>query len=393
VPVCHCDPPDCPPIRLTPQDRLVLALDTRKLCEAIRAALRFQPATPGQFPGAARSLRLGTNGPAQSPVILSFPTEEGDILAEVGGLCAAIPGPIILLTPTARHHTPTVEAALRRHGCLHIPLAQFVSLASPGKLTASAAVKPILAAFDRSLAGPSPLRGEGGRRPDEVVRPKYSIHKGGDYWTITFDGQDAPKRHEKGLLYVAWLLTNPPKEPVHAMELLAKAPAIYRRQLGLTSAVDESTGKAVALDATSMPQERSHAADDLEVARRIHAKEREWEAVLDDEDASEAEKNEALQKLEELAAFQRRHAMRSKGNAEKLVRAVRVAITRLHANLAKATDEKGQPHPVLRPFADHLVKHLITPSARYNGRMGARTRAGVAGRFTYEPPPGVAWSG
>ena len=43
--------------------------------------------------------------------------------------------------------------------------------------------------------------------------------------------------------------------------------------------------------------------------------------------------------------------------------------------------------------ADHLAKQLITPSARFTGRMGTRTRAGVAGRSTYEPPPGVLWSG
>lgn len=99
---------------------------------------------------------------------------------------------------------------------------------------------------------------------------------------------------------------------------------------------------------------------------------------MDDDGASEPEKAEALRKLEELAEFLRHHALRSKGNAEKLVRAVRLAITRLQANLAKATDGKGQPHPVLRPFADHQAKYLIGPSARYNGRMGARTRAGVA---------------
>jgi hypothetical protein len=117
----------------------------------------------------------------------------------------------------------------------------------------------------------------------------------------------------------------------------------------------------------------------------------EWEAVLDDPDATEREKAEALGMLEELAAFQRQHAMRSKGNAERLVRAVRLAITRLHGNLAAATDAAGQPHPVLRPFSDHLTKHLIAPSARFTGRVGSRARAGVAGRFTYEPPRGVLW--
>ncbi len=249
----------------------------------------------------------------------------------LAGLCAAIPNPFILLTPAGTSFTPRVDAAIRRHGSNHIPLARFVSLAGPGTLTATAALKPVLAAFDKSLAhrigdlsrlgsgernaaepqapcGPSDWAGasQRDRRPDEVSVParkdRYALHKGGGYWTITIDGQEAPKKHEKGLLYVAWLLTNPPKEPIRAMQLVAKVPAIYRRQLGLTSAVDETTGKAVALDAGAMPQERSHAPDDLEVARRIQAKEREWEAILDDEDATEPEKAEALQKLEELVA-------------------------------------------------------------------------------------------
>jgi hypothetical protein len=65
--------------------------------------------------------------------------------------------------------------------------------------------------------------------------------------------------------------------------------------------------------------------------RRLHEKQQELEAVLDDDDATEPKKNEALHELGELAAFQRRHAMRSRGNAERLVRTVRVAVTRLHA--------------------------------------------------------------
>jgi len=49
--------------------------------------------------------------------------------------------------------------------------------------------------------------------------------------------------------------------------------------------------------------------------------------------------------------------------------------------------------PQRRHAVDDLAKHLITTSSRFNGRMDASTRAGVAGRFTYEPPPGVVWSG
>lgn len=38
------------------------------------------------------------------------------------------------------------------------------------------------------------------------------------------------------------------------------------------------------------------------------------------------------------------------------------------------------------------MKHLITPPARFNGRMGARPHAGAAGRFSYELPAGVVWA-
>ena len=283
-------------------------------------------------------------------------------------------------------------------------MARFVSLGDQGKFTVSASLKPVLATFARQAQALLPLRaGEragvrcsGGAQLSTISpqppRQRYALHKDGGYWTLVFDGQQAAIKHEKGVLYVAWLLAHPPPQGIHAIDLAAQVPAIYRRQLGITSAVDESTGKTVALDATARPQERSHGLDDLEAARGLRKKQQELEAVLDDDDATEPEKAEALAELEEVDAFLKRHALRSKGNAENLVRAVRLAITRFHSHLADATDGHGQPHPVLRAFAEHLAKHLITPSAHFNGRMGARTRAGVAGRFTYEPPEGVAWT-
>ncbi len=74
------------------------------------------------------------------------------------------------------------------------------------------------------------------------------------------------------------------------------------------------------------------------------------------------------------------------------VEAVRLAINRFHAHLSAATDQHGQPHSILRPFADHLLKHLLTPSARFTGRTGSRMRAEVSGTFRYEPPEGVSWT-
>jgi len=102
--------------------------------------------------------------------------------------------------------------------------------------------------------------------------------------------------------------------------------------------------------------------------------EKELEAILDSEDESEPVKTEALRELEELAEFQRQHGPRSTDGAQRAVRTVRMAITRFHDHLLEAMDTNGNPHPVLRPFALHLEKHLLTPSARYRGSAGTCAR-------------------
>jgi hypothetical protein len=121
--------------------------------------------------------------------------------------------------------------------------------------------------------------------------------------------------------------------------------------------------------------------------------EQKWEAVLDDVRSTEPERDEALRKLDEIAEFQRRYSKHSMSNADNLVRAVRRAITRFYDGLSQALDKDGNPHPVLVPFAEHLHEYLLKPSARFSGRYRSRSRAGVAGSFIYEPPPGVTWAG
>ena len=85
----------------------------------------------------------------------------------------------------------------------------------------------------------------------------------------------------------------------------------------------------------------------------------------------------------------RKNPWRSRDCAQKCVRAIAMAIKRLHCNLARAVDAEGKPHPILQDFARHLWKHLIVPSGRGGGQGGVRGFAG--GCFTYEPPPGVLW--
>lgn len=223
-------------------------------------------------------------------------------------------------------------------------------------------------------------------------RPTYALRQELGFWTLVFEGSEARLRPEKGILYVSWLLKHPDQVPIHAIDLAGKIPAIYGRQLGIDSLVDEKTGARVPLQSDSRLQERSLGAEDLETTRHAWHRQGELTAVLEDPDSTEPERAEAFRELEGVSEFLDRHARESKSGADDMVRSVRRAIVRFHEHLSEAAGEKGEPHPVFRAFGEHLAKYLIAPSSRFSGRMGGRVRAGVAGRFTYEPPEGVKWS-
>lgn len=192
---------------------------------------------------------------------------------------------------------------------------------------------------------------------------------------------------------MAWLLQHPPAEPLHAVDLAAQIPTLYRAQLGLHALTDPGTGHSVPLARHARLQERSLALDDAQSLRAVLRQERELEALLDDESATEPEKAEALRELEAIVEFQRRHSGRSRDAAQRTADAVRQSLRRLHARLAAAVDASGAPHRVLRPFAEHLRRYLLVPSSRYAGRGNRPGPTGRAGCFIYEPPPGVKWQG
>jgi hypothetical protein len=268
---------------------------------------------------------------------------------------------------------------------------------APGSMSPAGAASPTLDFGPKTQdhptldSGPRTLD-SGSSSPVTRHPPRYSLRRGFGTWHLIFDGQEATLKHERGIFYVAYLLTNPPEHPIHALDLAAKIPEIYRRQLGLPEISDPATGKSAALQSDARIQERSLALDDAQAIRAILRKEKELEAILDDESASEPEKAEALRELEAITEFQRQHGRRSQDSAQKTVRAVRRAIMRFHQRLLETPDQRGNPHPVLRPFAAHVEKHLLIPSARYCGPTGTRARGPLAGCFTYDPPPGITWA-
>jgi hypothetical protein len=218
------------------------------------------------------------------------------------------------------------------------------------------------------------------------------IRKGLGVWKLVFDGKEADLKHERGIFYVAYLLTNPPEQPIHGVDLAAKIPEMYRQQLGMERLVNPATGKSEALQSHARIQERNLSLDDAQALRALLRKERELEAILDDENESEPVKQEALRELESIAEFQKHHAGRTQDSAQRAARTVRQAIMRFHQKLLSGLDRSGKPHPVLHPFAQHLEKCLILPSARYAAPSASRARGSLAGSFTYEPPAGTIWA-
>ena len=236
----------------------------------------------------------------------------------------------------------------------------------------------------RETAQPGPRR-----RTDDSA---YALQRGLGVWKLRFDGKEAELKHEKGILYVAYLITHPPAQPMHALDLCAAIREIHRGQPGVEHIADPATGKATLLTRDARLQERALGLEDAETLRALRRKEKELEAILDDDDESEPVKQEALRELEAIAEFQRKHGRGTEDSAQRAVRAVRRAIIRFHQNLTTALDINGNPHPVLHPFAVHLEKHLLIPSARYCG-PASRARGQNAGCFTYEPSPGFVWRG
>ena len=204
----------------------------------------------------------------------------------------------------------------------------------------------------------------------------YALSRGLGFWEVTFEGRRAIFKHEQGALYVAWLLLHPPPEPIHAVALALDA----------RSVAGQTSGSAEII------QQRSLGLDDAETVRALRRQQHGLEAVLDDEGATELVKAEAPRELEEITEFLRKNPWRSRDSAQKCVRAVSMAIKRLHPHLAGAVDAVGNPHPVLRAFARHLDVHLLVPSGRAGIWGRVRFAPAHAGCFTYEPPPGVVWS-
>jgi hypothetical protein len=139
--------------------------------------------------------------------------------------------------------------------------------------------------------GPDAPRSNAPRSDAPPPPPRYALRRDLGFWRLTFDYKNAVLKHEQGIFYVAWLLHNPPEEPIHGVLLALEVRALY--------------GKPV--DETQIVQQRAMGLDDAETFRALRQKQKELEAILDDRHQIEPVKAEALRELQEIYDFQKKN--------------------------------------------------------------------------------------
>lgn len=386
----------CPGIRLTEPELVVHELDTERFGGELCRVLGFELAADSSASEAAPKLwPVGTHPETRSPVYLALCPNEGQLLRNLQGLMSVCGEPLILLAPTARSRSEVVAAMLNREWCAFIPLASSLTPHGAGfRVTSS--IRPILDRFAAGLAGQRNSEGRRQKAEIESAATQYSLRKQMGVWQLVFAGRKGLVEDERGTQIVAYLLRNPPREPVHAVPLETKVWAREWAEASLpgreTQAADEVNGVEHPGGETEMDEQASGARLDQGENTLLKKKFRELLEIIEDTNLPQGERDAAQLELDELHNALDGAAGRAVvDDAAKAAVRVRKAIKRLHTKLANAIDEKQQPNVVLRGFADHLLTHLIIPSSRFNRGKGSRNRAGVAGTFTYEPPPGVVW--
>ncbi len=374
---CFCER-EC--VELEQKDLVVHAVDRARFGEAVRGALGLGECrgTPYSSLWLAEVGALGVPGSAgRAPVYFST-AESGLLAGELGKLKALRDGPLILLTARPGGCGCDVKLWLEREGGGHVALSSVLVAEAGGKFGTVRGTREIMRECTERLAHFGVKNAECRVAPDLARAPRVNPAQGPRYllrrvhlgWRLVFDGNETVLWDEKAVQCVAVLLLDPPVEPIHGTELANKA-----------------FGDAV------VEEQRNLGMDDAERAQEMAAARRRCQAVIEDDGASEVERQEARAELEEIEDWARKHLRGTEGNEQRQVRAIRQNIRRLLDRLQTARNEHGEPDKVLRAFGEHLDRYLWRASGGGVSGRTSRVRAGLAGRFTYEPPQGVRWSG
>jgi hypothetical protein len=414
--VCDCGR-GCEEMRLPPVDVKVWKLSLDSLGHQIAKAMGCRPNLVEL--GLPRTKQVASFGDKSLPLILTIQSSQRDFVSIVEQLITQVPGRFILLAPTNRFAGDDSRTLLRQVKAGFLDFESILRLWPNGTIAANKSAEKLLSSCCQPISGPANedevgrmgqvvddihkkistvelVVGEMLRKVNEsqtplitptesinrttaaageikgtavLPSPKYLLRRGVGLWRVVFDGMEGEIKSGRGISLVAYLLFNPPLGGLHGTELAKLAFGREVMQEASLGAEGDSTGQL------------------------IWKRAKECMVVLQDPDASAIEKAEAKEELEQLADALKMVGTNSEGGADKQVRAVRRAIDRLIDNLREAKDQKNDPNLALRALGEHLHKYLWIPSARFSGNRHSRTRADVAGKFTYERPDGIIWEG
>ena len=199
----------------------------------------------------------------------------------------------------------------------------------------------------------------------------YRLSKDYKMWRLVYRGEKAVLADERAVELVAYLLRNPPEEPIHAtgLEVLVDGAPTDNGAVG--GVMQEATGAQL------------NSGDNKVLKDKL----RDLKAAREDERLPESERSEAAEELEKLLKGVAKVRQRG-GQAGRAAERVRKALRRFIDELKVAERRRGEPHPILRGFGQHLEECLYLPSVGGKNRVGA---VGKPGCFTYLRPNGVVW--
>ena len=198
--------------------------------------------------------------------------------------------------------------------------------------------------------------------------PVCSLRNEHGFWELLFDGQSAVLKQDQALFYVAWLLANASLEPIAAHDLAVEVYEMFCEHDDFGRAV---SGMRVIPDCWD--------GDGVEFARLLIKRQKVLEAILDRPDELEPVKAEAPSELAAVYELETTCALEIAGLAKQMAEIIWEGLLHLHATLASAVDAQGQPHPVIRAFARHLLRYLLMPSVAISGTA-------VIDWFVYQRP-------
>jgi hypothetical protein len=256
--------------------------------------------------------------------------------------------------------------------------AQSVKVAIYLAPTAASAAPSQSAAF----AGPTPL---------PTSDPVFCVlRRDGPLWHLTLQGRTAVLKHEKGLCYVAEMLSHP-DQPIKKLNLAVKFSGSRSAGSGGVEVFDPGSGQLRVPSNSDAVHQWSLAADDLEARRAGQARARQLAETIRDPKKTKAAREEARAEQEEITAYLAKDSRQHRDATKAAGDAVRSAIRKLLRNLVGGSASAASPGSVQREFARHLQRHLLIPSGRYAGPKARQARGELTGCLLYEPPPGMLW--